>query len=48
MRLGIVVPVFGPDRALLAVLDIDSDKPGAFDDEDKVALERLMGWFARS
>ena len=46
-RSEIVVPVFGPDRALLAVLDIDSDKPGAFDEEDKVALERLMGWFAR-
>ena len=42
----IVVPVFGRDGALIAVLDIDSSVPAAFDDEDREGLERLMGWFA--
>jgi L-methionine (R)-S-oxide reductase len=44
----IVVPVFGPDRELLAVLDIDSEHPGTFDEVDRVALEDLMGWFSRA
>jgi GAF domain-containing protein len=39
--------VFGPDQRLLAVLDIDSDKPATFDEVDRVALERLMSWFER-
>ncbi len=47
-RSEIVVPVFGPDGALLAVLDIDSDVPGAFDETDRVALERMMEWFTRA
>ncbi len=42
----IVVPVFGADGALLAVLDIDSAEKAAFDDVDAEGLERLMGWFA--
>lgn len=46
-RSEIVVPVFGREGALIAVLDIDSDRPGAFGEEDRVALERLMGWFQR-
>lgn len=46
-RSEIVVPVFGPRRELIAVLDIDSDREAAFDDEDRVALERLVRWFAR-
>jgi GAF domain-containing protein len=44
----IVVPVWGPDGALLAVLDIDSSVPAAFDDEDRAGLERLVDWFARA
>lgn len=44
----IVVPVFDAAGALIAVLDIDSDRPAAFDDEDRRALERMMGWFART
>jgi L-methionine (R)-S-oxide reductase len=44
----IVVPVWDPDGALLAVLDIDSSVPAAFDDEDRAGLERLVGWFARA
>ena len=46
-RSEIVVPVFGREKALIAVLDIDSDRPGAFGEEDRVALERMMGWFQR-
>jgi GAF domain-containing protein len=41
-RSEIVVPVFGADGGLIAVLDIDSDAPGAFDDTDAAALEALM------
>ncbi len=44
-RSEIVVPVFGADDSLLAVLDVDSEYPAAFDDEDAVALERLVRWF---
>ena len=48
-RSEIVVPVFGPGpgKELIAVLDVDSDRLGAFGDEDRAALERLMGWFQR-
>ena len=46
-RSEIVVPVFDASGALLAVLDVDSDQPAAFDDVDRAALERMMGWFAR-
>ena len=47
-RSEIVVPVFGADGGLLAVLDIDSDRPAAFDDADREALESMTGWFARA
>lgn len=46
-RSEIVVPVFDGSGALMAVLDIDSDQPNTFDDEDRERLERLMTWFAR-
>jgi len=46
-RSEIVVPVTGRDGALLAVLDIDSDRAAAFDETDRLALERLVTWFAR-
>ena len=39
------VPVFAPDGALVAVFDVDSDRVGAFDDEDRAGLERIMGLF---
>ena len=42
----IVVPVYGPDGALLAVLDVDSERVAAFDDDDRSGLERIVGWFA--
>jgi L-methionine (R)-S-oxide reductase len=41
----IVVPVFGPDRELIAVLDVDSDQLAAFDDDDRVGLERIVSLF---
>ena len=41
----IVVPVFGPDRELIAVLDVDSDQLDAFDEEDARGLERIVGLF---
>ena len=44
-RSEIVVPVFNRDDNLIAVLDIDSDRVGAFSDEDRVGLERLVEWF---
>ena len=37
----IVVPVPRPDGSLLAVLDVDSDRPAAFDGTDRSALEGL-------
>ncbi len=40
-RSEIVVPVFGPDGALIAVLDVDSDRPAAFDENDARALEAM-------
>ena len=42
----IVVPVRDRDGRLLAVFDVDSERRGAFDDEDRAGLERLLGWFA--
>ena len=41
----IVVPVYGREGALLAVLDVDSERKGAFDHEDRAGLELLMRWF---
>jgi GAF domain-containing protein len=41
----IVVPVFDRDGALLAVLDVDSDRIDAFDEEDRIGLERIVGLF---
>jgi L-methionine (R)-S-oxide reductase len=41
----IVVPVFGPDEELIAVLDVDSDQLNAFDDEDRAGLEKIVALF---
>lgn len=46
-RSEIVVPVVGPTGALLAVLDVDSEQVAAFDEDDRVGLERLVQRFAR-
>jgi L-methionine (R)-S-oxide reductase len=45
-RSEIVVPVFGRQGDLIAVLDVDSDRLSAFDAEDARGLERLVSWFA--
>jgi GAF domain-containing protein len=47
-RSEIVVPVFGPDDALIAVLDVDSDQLNAFDEEDARGLERIAALFRQS
>ena len=44
----IVVPVFDRERTLIAVLDVDSDRLNAFDEEDRVGLERIVGLFRHS
>lgn len=41
----IVVPVFGPDGELIAVLDVDADVLDAFDEEDQRGLERIVALF---
>jgi L-methionine (R)-S-oxide reductase len=46
-RSEIVVPVFDRDQKLIAVLDIDSDQPATFSDEDREGLERVVEWFAK-
>jgi GAF domain-containing protein len=46
-RSEIVVPTFDASGALVAVLDIDSDRLAAFDAVDQGALERMLRWFAR-
>ena len=38
----IVVPVRDHEGRLIAVLDVDSDRPAAFDDVDQVWLERIV------
>lgn len=45
-RSEIVVPVPGRSGALIAVLDIDSDRVATFDDDDRRGLERIVHWFA--
>ena len=37
----IVVPVFDRDENIRAVLDIDSDHPGCFDEQDQAGLEAI-------
>lgn len=38
----VVVPVFGPDGQLIAVFDVDSDRPAAFDETDQHWLETIL------
>jgi GAF domain-containing protein len=41
----VVVPIVLNDGRLLGVLDLDSPRPGRFDDEDARGLERLVAVF---
>ena len=45
-RSEIVVPVFDAAGELIAVLDIDSERPGAFDEADREGLERIARFVA--
>ena len=38
----IVLPVFGPHGALIAVLDVDATEPAAFDEVDAEWLEKIL------
>lgn len=40
-RSEIVVPIFDPEGELIAVLDLDSHEPAAFDEADREGLERI-------
>ena len=44
----IVVPVFGTEGELIAVLDVDSDRLDAFDEEDRAGLEKIVSLFAQA
>lgn len=41
-RSELVVPVFDPEGRLVAVLDLDSREPAAFDETDAAGLEALL------
>ncbi|OYX44698.1 MAG: diguanylate cyclase [Rhodobacterales bacterium 32-67-9] len=41
-RSEIVMPVFGKDGRLIAVFDIDSNRPDAFTDEDAAGLSAIL------
>jgi L-methionine (R)-S-oxide reductase len=45
-RSEIVVPVYDRDGALVAVFDVDSDQPDAFDEEDAKGIEKILALFA--
>jgi GAF domain-containing protein len=45
-RSEIVVPVRDNKGDLLAVLDVDSERLNAFDNDDERGLEQLVSWFA--
>lgn len=46
-RSEIVVPVWDTAGELIAVLDVDSERPGAFDERDAAGLEAIVRCFAR-
>jgi L-methionine (R)-S-oxide reductase len=41
----IVIPVFDRRRALIAVLDVDAETTGRFDDDDIAGLTPIVRWF---
>jgi len=46
-RSEIVVPVHDGNGTLIAVFDIDSNQLSAFDERDRLGLEKVLRWFAR-
>lgn len=47
-RSEIVVPVFNKPGDLIAVLDVDSETPGDFNEDDQAGLEAIVQWFQRT
>jgi len=47
-RSEIVVPVFNRTGELMAVLDVDAEKLGAFTEDDQAGLEAIVRWFQRA
>ena len=41
-RSELVLPVYGPDGALIGVFDVDSDQPDIFDKTDVVELQKML------
>jgi len=41
-RSELVLPVYGPDGALIGVFDIDSDQPDIFNQTDVVELQKML------
>lgn len=41
-RSELVLPVYGPDGALIGVFDIDSDQPDVFNQTDVYELQRML------
>jgi len=41
-RSEVVIPLRTPDGAVIGVLDVDSDRPAAFDEVDRAGLERIV------
>lgn len=46
-RSEIVVPIFGPDRKVIGVLDVDSDRIDDFSETDREGLVRITGIIER-
>lgn len=46
-RSEITLPVFGPDRRVMAVFDVDSDRPDSFTEVDRLELERIVSMIFR-
>lgn len=38
----IVVPIFNPEGEIFACLDVDSDRLNAFDDTDRIGIEKIL------
>jgi L-methionine (R)-S-oxide reductase len=46
-RSEIVVPVLNARGDLIAVFDVDADRPAEFTDVDRRGLERILDWFTQ-
>lgn len=46
-RSEIVLPVTNRSNDLIGVFDVDAETVGAFSDEDRIGLEKILEWFRR-